>query len=895
MGDSLLRKAGRAALLVGVVTLGLGAWGHSNPAFAACSNPAGNAGDVIWNTASNTPTYCNDTNWVSFAKGGNAVSWFSAATLPSLVNPSPSTNDYMGRGGVSISGNLAAVGAPDDAVTFAAEGSVYVYALDTGALVSTLVNPNPTASDYFGYDTEIDGNLVVVGAPDDDAGGSGAGQAYVFNATTGALVSTLVNPNPTANDSFGGDVDISGNLAIVGARFDDPGGVSAAGQAYVFNATTGALVSTLVNPSPTANDYFGVDVTISGNWAIVAAPDDDLCGLDNAGSVYVFDATTGALLHTLTAPVPAAYKDFGSSIAADGDRLIVGMNNADVGPGPAYSAGAAYVYNLNTGALVTTIENPEPEDSDNFGYTNSVAIYNGMVAVGAYSADPDGVDGAGKIHLFNADSGTWLGRVTRPNKQTMDFFGQGIALGDNVLAVPFQKEMVSGLSNAGTVYVFEPSLPVGAQPWVNVGIGNSITCGTRTGLLYCWGDNSSYGTGLGTSSGYQTTPVQVGVDTDWTMAHGAAFHACGVNDGALYCWGGNGSGRTGMGTTSGDTTTPTQVGAFTDWTMVNTEYSHSCALRGTGLLYCWGSNSAGRTGLGVTSGTTTSPTQVGAGTDWTNVDVGSLATCGVRAGALYCWGSQSSYRLGTGATTPNLSTPVQVGADTDWTRVSLGYSDHGCGIRSGALYCWGSNANGKTGLGTDIGQQTTPAQVGADTDWTHIGTGSNFTCGLRAGRLYCWGSNFMGRTGQNTSTGMLTTPTQVGTATNWIDLSVGDAASCAVRLGGTLYCWGSNIYGVTGLGYDGNSPPGDAGTWVPSLLGDACEGPVGNNGDITYNPTSHVLQYCAGGLWLAAGPPGNGGAGCSNPSGSAGHLVYNSTHNVLQYCEGDAWVALGRP
>lgn len=894
MGDRLLRKAVHAALLVGGIALGLGALGASTPALAACSNPAGNAGEVIWNTTSNTPTYCNDTNWVSFAKGGNAISWFTAATLPSLVNPSPNTNDYMGRGGVSISGNLAAVGVPDNAVTFAAEGSVYVYALDTGALVSTLVNPNPTASDYFGYDTEIDGNLVVVGAPDDDAGGSGAGQAYVFNATTGALVSTLVNPNPTANDSFGGDVDISGNLAIVGARFDDPGGVSAAGQAYVFNATTGALVSTLVNPSPTTNDYFGVDVAISGNWAIVAAPDDDPGGLDSAGSVYVFDANTGALLHTLTAPVPAAYKDFGSSVAADGDRLIVGMNNADVGPGPAYSAGAAYIYNLNTGALVMTIENPEPEDSDNFGYTNSVAIYNGMVAVGAYSADPDGVDGAGKVHLFNAESGAWLGRVTRTNKQTMDFFGQGIALGDNILAVPFQKEMVSGLSNAGTVYVFEPSLPVGAEPWTNVGMGYYAGCGTRNGQLYCWGQNDYYATGLGTSTGLQTTPARVGTDTTWDMAKVAAFHSCGINNGALYCWGGNASGRTGMGTTSGDTTTPTQVGAFTNWTYVDAEYSHSCALRGTGLLYCWGSNTSGRTGLGTTSGTTTTPTQVGAFTDWTWVATGNTTTCGIRAGALYCWGSQFYGKLGNGLTSGSASSPVQIGSDTDWTDVSASWA-HTCGIRGGALYCWGQNGNGKTGLGTTSGDQTTPAQVGVNTDWIRVSVGASFSCGLRAGgQLYCWGSNFMGRTGLNTNAGDQLTPAQVGAYADWSDLSVEEGASCALRNSGTMYCWGTNANGVTALGIDGITTGLD-GTWVPTLVGDACAGPVGNNGDITYNPTDHVLQYCAGGLWLAAGPPGDGGAGCSNPSGSAGHLVYNSTHNVLQYCEGDTWVALGRP
>ncbi len=64
-------------------------------------------------------------------------------------------------------------------------------------------------------------------------------------------------------------------------------------------------------------------------------------------------------------------------------------------------------------------------------------------------------------------------------------------------------------------------------------------------------------------------------------------------------------------------------------------------------------------------------------------------------------------------------------------------------------------------------------------------------------------------------------------------------------------------------------------------------------GDITYNATHNVLQYCDGMGWYAAGPIGNGGGGCSAPSGAAGDLVFNTTHGVLQYCEGDAWMKIG--
>ena len=63
---------------------------------------------------------------------------------------------------------------------------------------------------------------------------------------------------------------------------DDAGGTSS-GKAYIFNVTSGALVHTLDNPnaySTSASDYFGYSVAISGNSAIVGA-----YGEDDAGGI----------------------------------------------------------------------------------------------------------------------------------------------------------------------------------------------------------------------------------------------------------------------------------------------------------------------------------------------------------------------------------------------------------------------------------------------------------------------------------------------------------------------------------------------------------------------------------------------------------------------------------
>ena len=87
---------------------------------------------------------------------------------------------------------------------------------------------------------------------------------FGIDTVTGALITTLNNPDPTASDLFGVSVAVAGNIAVIGASADHPGGVGNAGTAYVFDTLTGALTATLNNPDPTANDEFGTNVAVAG-------------------------------------------------------------------------------------------------------------------------------------------------------------------------------------------------------------------------------------------------------------------------------------------------------------------------------------------------------------------------------------------------------------------------------------------------------------------------------------------------------------------------------------------------------------------------------------------------------------------------------------------------------
>lgn len=272
-----------------------------------------------------------------------------------LDNPNPfgtSDTDLFGNK-IGISDTHAIVGTylEDEGVT-TSSGKAYIYNLATGALVHTLDNPNPfdtTQSDYFGISVDIDGNYAVVGAYlEDEATGTASGKAYIFNVTTGALVYTLDNPNTfyTAQDDFfGRAVAISGDRAIVSATGEDTAIFNNTGKVYIFDVTTGTRVRTITNPGSTTNS-FGLEVDISGNRAIVSGDrQTDADGGTLSGQAYIFNITSGDLLQTLDNPNPfstGAGDQFGAAVAITSNYAVVGAPGEDESDGT--DSGKAYIF-----------------------------------------------------------------------------------------------------------------------------------------------------------------------------------------------------------------------------------------------------------------------------------------------------------------------------------------------------------------------------------------------------------------------------------------------------------------------------------------------------------------------------------------------------------------------
>jgi len=395
-------------------------------------------------------------------------------TLDDPIGFSTSAGDVFGWS-VSISGNYAVVGAPyEDDAGGAQSGKAYVFDVATGNLLHTLDNPNAygtSANDQFSYTLAVDGNYAIVGAYyEDDAGGVDSGKAYIYDVTTGNLVHTLDNPtafSTSAGDNFGESVAISGNYAIVGARLEDDAGGAASGKAYIFDVTTGNLVHTLDNPnvfSTSLNDTFGEAVSISGNYAIVGASlEDDSSGI-SSGKAYIFDVTTGNLVHQLDNPnaFSTSFADgFGGSVSISGNYAIVGAYAEDDAGGS--GSGKAYIFDVTTGNLLHTLDNPTAfgtSASDEFGY--AVAISGNYAIVGAYAEDDATGANSGKAYIFDVTTGNLVATLDNPNAYIPiaglnDQFGRSVSISGNYAIVGAQYEDDASGSGSGKAYIFELS------------------------------------------------------------------------------------------------------------------------------------------------------------------------------------------------------------------------------------------------------------------------------------------------------------------------------------------------------------------------------------------------------------------------------------------------------
>jgi hypothetical protein len=229
-----------------------------------------------------------------FMKPGGG--WISATQTAKLTASDYAANDYLGASvSVNSDGSVIVAGAygSDPEATVDA-GAAYVYVKPAGDWVNAtqtckLTASDKAAGDAFGFASSIssDGSTIAVGSYKATIGAiTGAGAVYLFSKpaggwTNGTETSKVFASDGAASDWFGRAVSLcsDGSYVAIGASYADPGGINAAGAAYIFGP-----VITGINEFP-KRSYNKVYPNPVKDYMYVTTPDDKL------SDVKIYDIT----------------------------------------------------------------------------------------------------------------------------------------------------------------------------------------------------------------------------------------------------------------------------------------------------------------------------------------------------------------------------------------------------------------------------------------------------------------------------------------------------------------------------------------------------------------------------------------------------------------------------
>lgn len=324
-----------------------------------------------------------------------------------IVAQDAAAGDRFGAS-VMIDGDRLAVGAP-----FAGGGAGAVYVIERGdgswSEQTRVASDTTSQGDQFGATIALDGDMLLAGAPFHDTGaGIDAGVAYVFAYHNGWHEQAALAPDDAdALDQFGAAVALDGDRLVVGApQHDTPAGADA-GAAYIFErgGSDWFQQARAVASDGAADDGFGMTIALAGDVLAVGVRLKNAPAGVAAGSTYLFARSGGGWSEQrqLAADDAAAGDQFGAAVALNGNTLVVGAPLANLA-GKGADAGAAYVWRLaftttslasspnpsSAGQPVTLEATVAPVPPATSMPTGSVTFYAGLANMGAALLDANG-------------------------------------------------------------------------------------------------------------------------------------------------------------------------------------------------------------------------------------------------------------------------------------------------------------------------------------------------------------------------------------------------------------------------------------------------------------------------------------------------------------------------
>lgn len=285
----------------------------------------------------------------------------------------------------------------------------------------------------------------------------------------------LDNPNSANLFKFATTMDLSGNVLVVGTEAE---------TAYVYEKINGTwtLVQTLTPPDQTGLDRFGSTVAVDGDTVLIGSPRHQ-SGAAARGAIYVYQRVAGIwTFQTKLVLNTAIFGRIADQIAFRGN----------VAAASAISDGAIYVFTRDTGVWSSGVRatGSDTDGGDQFG--TSISTDGVSILVGASQADPRAYGansaGSGAAYVFVRDGQNWVqqAKLFNPNPSpfVLNAAGTSVAiLGDCAVVSSTGGPNPYFLGSTGNGYVFRRS----ANSWtleqtLGYEFNNSIKIGTRVAL-----------------------------------------------------------------------------------------------------------------------------------------------------------------------------------------------------------------------------------------------------------------------------------------------------------------------------------------------------------------------------------------------------------------------------
>ena len=565
----------------------------------------------------------------------------------------------------------------------------------------------------------------------------------------------------------------------------------------------------------------------SSSWTAVDAGDSVSVGLTTAGTLFTWGLGTTGQLGDGTAISKSSPVQIGSSswtAVSAGLSTVAAIRSG----GTLFAWGLGTSGQIGDGSFVSRSSPVQVASDESFtlvsaGASHIAAIRSGgtLFTWGFNNTFQLGLNYVGipPTPFWNIDQINTYVTPTSPTTSityswTALASGVGFNLGitNNGTLFAWGKNVFGQIGDGTTVDKLIP-VQIGSSSWTAVAASLHTSYAIRSGgTLFAWGRGTENQLGDGSAIS-KSSPVQIG-SSSWTAVSGGLTHAVAIRSGGtLFSWGANGNGQLGDGTLI-SRNSPVQIGS-SSWTAVQAGGYHSIGIRSGGTLFTWGNNGFGQIGDRNSFNINySSPVQIGS-SSWTVVAAGMNHSLAIRSdGILFTWGLNLNGQLGDG-TLFNRSSPVQIGTQS-WTALGVGSdrTSHSAAIRTdGALFMWGSNSDGALGTG-DFSNLTIPTRIGSGS-WTLISMGgpSSTDTGVAHGAhsmgigsdnlMYSWGGGSLAalnsppvNVGRIKGIGLI--PTQIGSS-SWIAVSSGTQHTLALASGGTLFGWGRNTSGQTGV------------------------------------------------------------------------------------------------